>query len=604
MDLISLKCIDIVYLSALRNVILKWIGSMKIKLIALAVFITSTSLMADTLKEAVQQSMITNPDVLYNTAKSLSAKQGIGVARGAFYPTIDLAGGFGREQSQNPTTTAIDGPGTARLNRTESSIELRQKLFAGGAVLGELRRTEYLWQAQKWKTQGIAEDKALDVVNRYLTVLMHEKLYRLAVENYNRHLPIMSMINDLSNSGLSRTSDVDQANGRLAQAEANRISAEANLREARINYAKVVGKWPNQLSWPKVPGPKELPPNLAKAIEIGLDNHPTVKSAYADVKEAKAQYEVALATRYPKVDFVLSASKNRNLDGLIGPNNDKLAMIRMNYNIFRGGSDDARIRETAYQVQEAYEVKNGSLIDLKESLRLSWNAYESARMRLLPLKRHVSASQLTRVAYTEQFRLNKRTLLDLLDSENELFQSQNDYTRGQMDEIFARFRILNGMGKLLPYLNMKLPVNVSNNDVFTSAQEHVLLNKHDTNKVPYPDITDKSMLLAHPVPTFDEVKLTPAIVNNNTSPPSQIPLKSWYVSTGPCKTKAEALALAKRLQDLGFAAFPCARNGLFDVLVGPYEYKGHAGNGMARLKEIAHVPGLLVTYKGAPLLPK
>ena len=577
---------------------------MRIKFIALAVFIISSSTNADTLKEAVQQSMITNPDVLFNTAKSLSAKQSIGIARGSFYPTIDIAGGFGREQSQNPTTSAIDGRNTARLDRTEQSIELRQKLFAGGAVLGELRRKEFLWEAQKWKTQGIAEDKALDVLNRYLTVLMHEKLYRLAVENYKRHLPIMSMINDLSQSGLSRTSDIDQANGRLAQAEANRISAEANLREARINYAKVVGKWPDRLSWPKIPGPSDLPATLAKAIEIGLDNHPTLKSAYADVKEAKAQYEVALAARYPKVDLVLSASKNRNLDGLVGPNNDKLAMVRMNYNIFRGGSDDAHIRETAYQVQESYEVKNGSIIDLKESVRLSWNAYESAQRRLLPLNRHVKSSQQTRLAYQEQFKLNKRTLLDLLDSQNELFQSQNDYTRGQMEEVFARFRIINGMGQLLRYLNIKLPVNVSNNDVFTSAQEHVLLNKHDTDQVPYPDISDKSpMLLAHPVPTFDEVKLTPAIINNNTSPPTQIPLKSWYISTGPCKTQAEALALANRLQDLGFTAFPCSRNGRFDVLVGPYEYKGHAGNGMARLKEIAHVPGVLVTYKGAPLLP-
>ncbi|TAL61246.1 MAG: agglutination protein [Legionella sp.] len=575
---------------------------MRITLVATAILIASSCAMADTLNDAVQHGLISNPDVLFNTAKTLSARQGIGVAKGGFYPTIDLAAGAGREESQNPTTAAIDltPGGKNTLNRVESNIELRQKLFAGGAVVGEFQRTRFLWQAQQWKTQGIAEDLALDIVNRYLTVLMHQKLYQLSVENLNRHRPIFSMINDLNQSGLSRTSDLDQAKGRLAQAEANKISAEANLREAQINYAKAVGKWPEHLAWPKFPRGRELPPTLTKAIEIGLDAHPTVKSAYADVKEAKAQYAVALAAMYPNVDLVLSASRNRNLDGLTGQNNDKVAMVRMNYNLFRGGSDDAHIRETAYQVQEAYETKNKALVDLKESIRLSWNAYKSAAIRLGPLRRHVASSKQTLGAYEEQFKLNKRTLLDLLDSQNELYQAENDYVRGQLDEIFSRYRIINGMGKLIPYLHMKLPVNVSNNDVFSSAQEHILLNKHDMNDVPYPDINKTPLQVKRDVPTFEQVKLTPANVNNNSMPPTQVPLKSWYVSTGPCKTKQAALNLAHKLQSLGFNAHPALFNDGYDVLVGPYEYRGHAGNGMARLKEIAKVPGRLVTFQGEP----
>jgi len=578
---------------------------MRRTIVATAILFTSTLTMADTLNDAVQHGLISNPDVLFNTAKTLSARQGIGIAKGGFYPTIDIAAGAGREESQNPTTAAIDGTpgGKATLNRIESNIELRQKLFAGGAVIGELQRTRYLWQAQQWKTQGIAEDLALDIVNRYLTVLMHEKLYKLAIENLQRHKPIFSMINDLSTSGLSRTSDLDQAKGRLAQAEANKISAEANLREAKINYAKAVGKWPDHLVWPKFPKSRDLPPTLAKAIEIGLDNHPTVKSSYADVKEAKAQYAVALAAMYPKVDFVLSASRNRNLDGLLGQNNDKLAMVRMNYNIFRGGSDDARIRETSYQVQEAYETKNRALVDLKESIRLSWNAYLSAAQRISPLRRHVTASKKTLGAYEEQFKLNKRTLLDLLDSQNELYQSENDYVRGQMEEIFSRYRVINGMGKLLPYLHMKLPVNVSNNDVFTSAEEHILLNKRDMNEIPFPDVHKTPLQVKRDVPTFEQVRLTDANVNNNSMTPTQVPLKSWYISTGPCKTKDAALALAHKLQGLGFNAHPGLFKDGYDVLVGPYEYRGHAGNGMARLKEIAKQPGRLVTYQGDPQLP-
>lgn len=574
-----------------------------IKITFISILCTSTAAMADTLYDAVQLGLITHPDVLLNTAKTLTTKQGVSVARGGFYPTIDLAAGSGREYSLNPTTQAIqNSSGTANLNRVESSIEIRQKLFAGGAVVNEFKRKKFEYQAQGWKTLGVAEDMALDIVNRYLTVLLHQQLYELAIENYDRHLPIRSMIKARSLSGLARISDVDQADGRLAQAEANRISAEANLREARINYAKAVGKWPDRLQWPKIPHGADLPLTLEQAVEIGLDEHPTLKSAYGDIKEAKAQYSVANSAFFPKVDLVISGSKNRDLDGLQGRNDDAMIMVRGTYNVFRGGSDRAHIRETAYQVQEAYEIKNKSIIDLKESIRLAWNALRSAQARLAPLKLHVTASQKTRLAYQEQFKLNKRTLLDLLDSQNELFQAQNDLARGKMDEIFARFRILNGMGKLMPYLHLKVPENVTNDDIVTSGQKHVLLNVHDTCCLPRPDTSTKELPLGQTIPSFDSVKLNPAIVNNNTiALPKMIP-KRWYISTGACKTEAHALALAHRLQGLGFNAHPCLFKGGFDVLIGPYEYKGQAGNSMARMKEALPIPGCLVTYQGIPRL--
>jgi adhesin transport system outer membrane protein len=74
----------------------------------------------------------------------------------------------------------------------------------------------------------------------------------------------------------------------------------------------------------------------------------------------------------------------------------------------------------------------------------------------------------------------------------------------------------------------------------------------------------------------------------------------WYVSVGSFKDRKNASALAERLIELGFTAFITPCKGLVTVLVGPYEYRGHAGNGMERLKELAHVQGVLVTFKKPP----
>ncbi|HHT9710144.1 TPA: TolC family outer membrane protein [Legionella pneumophila] len=350
---------------------------------------------------------------------------------------------------------------------------------------------------------------------------------------------------------------------------------------------------------PHVPARKSLPNNLARIIEKGLDNHPTVKSSYADIKEAKAQYDVARAAYYPEVNLVLNSSKNKNLGGLIGPNDSDTVAVRMNYNAFRGGADAARIRETAYQVQEAYETKNRTLLELKETIRLAWNAYVASALRIQPLKQHVTASRKTRTAYQDEFKVGKRTLLDLLDSQNEYYQSQIELARAENDEILSRYRILNGMGCLLKYLNLRLPVNVVNNDVFSSAQTNILLNRK-MDEIPYPNNTDNPMVLTHPVKNMEKTRLTKSMVDKNTTYPQQITPKLWYISAGSFRDRNNAIALVKRLNGLGFTAFMSPYKDLLSVFVGPYEYRGHAGNGMERLKELAHVEGVLVTFKEPP----
>lgn len=239
------------------------------------------------------------------------------------------------------------------------------------------------------------------------------------------------------------------------------------------------------------------------------------------------------------------------------------------------------------------------MLELKETIRLAWNAYVASALRIQPLKQHVTASRKTRTAYQDEFKVGKRTLLDLLDSQNEYYQSQIELARAENDEILSRYRILNGMGCLLKYLNLRLPVNVVNNDVFSSAQTNILLNRK-MDEIPYPNNTDNPMVLTHPVKNMEKTRLTKSMVDKNTTYPQQITPKLWYISAGSFRDRNNAIALVKRLNGLGFTAFMSPYKDLLSVFVGPYEYRGHAGNGMERLKELAHVEGVLVTFKEPP----
>jgi adhesin transport system outer membrane protein len=555
------------------------------------------ALNAEGLNDAVQHAMVSNPELLFNRAKSFSAKNAINVAKGAYYPNVRLNAGIGEERSMNPTTRAIQGGGSGRtLTRKESSIELNQNLFAGGSLEGEVERNRYLYEAQRFSTLGVANDIALEVIDNYLNVLLQQRLLRLARSNLEAHRYVFGMIKQRSSAGISRKAELEQAEARLALAESNKIAVEGNLREARITYAKVVGSWPRNLSAPKAPSRSELPPNLKVAIQEGLDNHPTVKSSYADVKEAKAQYKVAKANHFPRVDLVLSASRNENLDGLIGPNSDNLAMVRVSYNLFNGGADQARQKETAYQVQESFEVRNRSIIELKQAVRLSWNALRTTTESLPPLRRHVVASKKTRAAYKEQFKVGKRSLLDLLDSQNEYYQAQIDYVTAKKNNKFAKFRILNGTGELIEYLSVRIPVNVLNNDALTSHERmnHVLLNG-DIEAVPYPDLSNDSFEMVrqenvvepHPPVSKQHIKET------TTKPRKDIP-KRWYVVAATYADAKSANALVKRLTGLGMTAHTrTTQKGNHLVLIGPYEYRGQAGYTMKILKVKTKLNGYL-----------
>jgi len=133
----------------------------------------------------------------------------------------------------------------------------------------------------------------------------------------------------------------------------------------------------------------------------------------------------------------------------------------LKWNLFRGGFDHYRLGETGHQISEASEIARNTSRQVENKVRLDYNTYATARDRLPSLDRYVKSSDSTRVSYAQQFSIGQRTLLDLLDSENEYFTSRSTQTNGKFTEMSARYRILNAMGLLLSTLEVKPPEQAS-----------------------------------------------------------------------------------------------------------------------------------------------
>lgn len=390
---------------------------------------------------AVKQS----PDVLEIQSQKNALFHNVQEAEAGYLPTLDLNAGIGYEYTDSPSTRPKDDE---ELERGEFGLSLRQMIFDGKATEAEVERQKARLTATELLYQGIINDTALNVTEQYLNVLKFREVLELARENRAVHYRIQDQIRLRSEAGVGRGADFDQINARVSLVEANLIAAKVNLQDAETGYKRIIGKEPDQQLTAVPEVVQLLPETLDEALQLAVSGNYTYQSSKADIQEAQAQHKASKANNYPAINFELSSNLNNDIDGADGYNNDVTAMLRLRYNLFNGGADEARIASTASRIKEALEIQNRSHRQVEETLRLAWAAYQATNRQIDLLQKQVDYSIATRDAYVDQFNIGQRTLLDLLNTENELFRAKESLVEARADNIFAQYRILSVMGRI------------------------------------------------------------------------------------------------------------------------------------------------------------
>jgi adhesin transport system outer membrane protein len=246
----------------------------------------------------------------------------------------------------------------------------------------------------------------------------------------------------------------------LALAKSNLVNAQGHLYNAQVKYQRITDEFPNPetLIMPaRTPIEAALPASVDIAEDIALMNHPSLKVVQTEFESAIAANQHAQSAFMPRLFLELGTSKNENLDGIEGDNDDVNVMLRMRYNLYRGGADKARSQETAERMNAAKEVIRRTQRIVKENILLAWNNLITIRARLGYLRTHFRSTQEVLESYKEQFKLGRRSLLDVLDSENELFNARASLVTAQYTEMLSIFQLLESMGLLLDTLGIERP---------------------------------------------------------------------------------------------------------------------------------------------------
>ena len=408
----------------------------------------SSTLQGETISEAVDQVIQTNPQVRSQIHTRLARDQEVVQAKAGYYPTIDGYGAAGWAEHQEPEVES--------LNPYEAGFELRQNVFRGFATMGEVARQEARVDSAAYRVRGTAEDLALEAARVYINVLSKQELKMIAEENLEIHLRIADQIKLRGDSGVGSQADTEQIQGRLALAQSNVVIAETNLRDAQTEYLAVVGQLPGDLI-PPVPPDDLMPPSLEDATLSAISMNPILQSAGSDLEAREEQYEVSKAAYYPVLDIELDQRWDDEISRTEGKRDYWTALGRVRYNFFNGFADQARKAETLELVSEAREAKNTTERQVVESMRLSWMAYMSVLDRIEYLENYIESSSATAQAYAKQFDIGKRSLLDVLDAEAEAISARADLIEAVNNGLYAQYRILNATGSLVSAFGLEWP---------------------------------------------------------------------------------------------------------------------------------------------------
>ncbi|QGG80745.1 TolC family outer membrane protein [Litorivicinus lipolyticus] len=420
------------------------------KLLAIAISITlSGGAMATTLTDAVSEALASHPDLQAARAGSRASEQDINVAKGGLRPRLDLNAGVGRERT-NSRGTGFDN---VSLPRKELGLNLIWAIYSP-VERGEVARRMGISESVAAALADVEQQVVLSAAEAYTNLWRAEQQLAIASQSRSAHETLVDQIGRRVENGVSTGSELVQAQGRLALALSNQTASMANLQDARSNYHRVIGVIPEQnINMPVMQWTR--PATLNAAVDRAFENHPVIAEGQADIREAMGQLKVADAANLPQFTVELGTNRNENIAGVEGGNRNQLAMLRMNWNLYAGGANGAGARAGEDRLAQAQHLLNDAQREVVDATHQSWHAYTSTTQQLNYLGRYVDAAAQSREAYAQQFTINRRSLLEVLDAEVELFDARAALVNAQADNIVADHQLAASQGDLVAVLELR-----------------------------------------------------------------------------------------------------------------------------------------------------
>ena len=403
---------------------------------------------------------LNNPTLLGQRAKVRATDEQVLQVLSNWRPTISLSGSISRSMTTN-TARTFGGQNQIRTPRG-ADLNISQPIYRGGRTFAATREAENTVQAERARLTETEQDVLLATATAYLNVFRDEVVLKLNINNEQVLKRQLQATRDRFEVGEITRTDVHQAEARLAGAAADRIESEGNLEASRATYQNIVGmSAPRGL---KVPAwAYALPDDKATANMTAAVDNPVVVSAEFDRKALEDKVDEVRGELLPTLSVSTGVTRAFESSSQTGRLDTAKLTLNLTVPLYQQGEVFSRLREAKQDVAEQVQIVDKARRDAIEETTRAWESLVTARARVKSFKAQIKANVVALEGVEREAQVGSRTVLDVLDAEQEFLDSRVAHVSAQRVELVAVFELKAAMGRLTAK-ELKLPVKAYDPD--------------------------------------------------------------------------------------------------------------------------------------------
>ena len=404
-------------------------------------------------EDALAKAYSANPTLQQSRAGLRATDEGVPSALSGFRPNISATGTVSEYEKEASTNPGV----TTRLSPKTMSLTVTQPIFSGMGTLSALRKAVNTVKASRARLLGAEQGVLLTAATAYIDVVRNKAVMDLNTNNEQVLSRQLEATRDRFKVGEITRTDVHIAEARLARAEAERIAASGQLETSKASYANVVGEVGGNFNAPNLN--LNLPKSLEDALSEGRKGNPVVVAAEYDEVAARETANVAKAGLMPSLN--LSGTAKRSFDSVRNnyQSDELTGTLTLSVPLYQGGAAYSSLRSSRHQAAAARLAFDQALRDVTEEIHRAWESNLTALARIGAFETQVKASQTALEGVEKEASVGSRTVLDVLDAEQELLDARVNLVRSQRDATVSALTLLSSVGRLTAK-ELQLPVDL------------------------------------------------------------------------------------------------------------------------------------------------
>ncbi len=406
------------------------------------------------LEDTVLYVLETNPEITAAESNKQAIEFELDQAQSFFYPRLEFEGWAGASVNNGSTLSDVTAADSAITGYSVLG-RITQTLLDGGERRAEIDRQAYRVDAAAFRVLERSEVLSLEAIRLYADVLRTRELVHLARGNLSYHRTVRDRLDNAYRNGVVPIGDLQQAEERVFLAQETLLTFQLGSADVDALFLEVVGVAPSSLN--SMPGPgRAMPASLDQALSVARQKNPTILFAKADVGAAEALLRVVSAARSPDLNIEADAIYGENLNGFEGRTSDARIGLVLRYE-FQGNRKKAAREEHVRRVSEARAHLLTQTRLVEREVRQTWTNMTTVRQRVHTVSELARLARDLRATYEEEYRVGGRSLLDILNTQNALFQAEVNLVNQRSLERYVGYRLLAAAGVLLQTLNIPVP---------------------------------------------------------------------------------------------------------------------------------------------------